>query len=101
KARKGAGKDRFVVRRRGSGGRESDATIPISTASCMKNPGHKIPLEWSPEAEEVLSQVWKSSNRLGSDKSPFMPKIALQAYLVGVGAPPQTREDAVNRIFHT
>lgn len=64
-------------------------------------PLSRISLRANTQANLTLDKIALGSTPLGSAQSPFEPKIALQAYAVGKGTPPQTKADAERRRFHS
>jgi len=74
--------------------------VKLPVIVCKKSPDFQIPLNWSKETRSVLDQIEAGGSRLGDPTSPFIPAIALQAYAVGKGNPPQTREQVREHIYH-
>lgn len=72
--------------------------LPIGV--CRQRPDYQIPASWSQETGEVLRQIDALSFPLGDPASPFVPSIALQAYALGKGCPPQSREMVRQHIYH-
>ncbi len=73
--------------------------LPIS--ECLKTPDCVIPLNWSSQSSDLFYQIKELSFDLGGAASDFNPLIALQAYSVGKGDPPQSSKSAKERIFHS
>lgn len=59
-----------------------------------------IPTKWSTICSTILSRIGQSYITLSDTRSPFTCGIALQAYALGKGDPPQTREAAQRKAFH-
>jgi len=97
-ADKGAHHTHLTIRRHGFGPRLGGAHLPY--AVCRGQPGRLIPIEWS----TPVAQVWRHLGALPTVvDSPlgFIPRIALQAYAVGKGTPPQSPADVANHVFHS
>ncbi len=73
----------------------------VSTSECLNLPAAIIPLNLNKESSELINQINNSSFALGGDDSPFQPRIAIQAYAIGKGSPPQTESDVKDRVFDT
>ena len=73
----------------------------ISNNECLKLPASIIPLNLNKKSSELINYINSSSFELGGEESPFLPRIALQAYAIGKGTPAQTEADVKNRIFDT
>lgn len=58
-----------------------------------------IPLQWSNDLFPLFEALAADSLPLGSPKSRFRPMIALQAYALGEGVPPQSAVDIKSRIY--
>lgn len=72
----------------------------ISVSACLQDREFKIPTLWSERAQRVLDKLYGHSTLVGDKSSPFLPLIALQAYAVGKGTPPQTAEQVQSHAFH-
>jgi methylase of polypeptide subunit release factors len=97
-ADKGAHHNHLTIRRHGFGPRLGGAHLPYGV--CRAQPGQLIPIEWS----TPVARVWRHLGALSTVvDSPlgFAPRIALQAYAVGKGTPPQSPADVANHIFHS
>lgn len=68
--------------------------------ACEEAHDFQIPITWSKAVCGVLNQIDSNSFKLGSAASPFVPLIALQAYALGKGRPPQTREHIQKHAYH-
>lgn len=91
---------RIVVRTRMNSG-EVREKFSLSTTDCLNHPSAVIPLEWDAEGAELLATLRGKAILLGSPESPFLPRIALQAYATGKGTPPQTTAQVKQHLFHT
>lgn len=73
------------------------ATIPYSAIET--SPGQSIPTAWSSALTNLFSYIKTKSTPL-SQEGTFLPLIALQAYAMGKGTPPQTQEIVSSHAFH-
>ena len=73
----------------------------ISIDAILKNPDLIIPLYWSNEIENLLKKIDLVSEPLKDGRFELTPKIAIQAYALGKGMPPQTQADVKNHSFHS
>lgn len=78
-----------------------ETTEEVSFDEPQSLPGKIISVNRSVAGSEALKIIFKNSFRLGDEKSIFIPKIAIQAYAVGKGTPPQSEADVKNRVFDT
>lgn len=78
-----------------------ETTDEVSFDEPRSLPGKIISLNRSVKGSEALKIIFANSYRLGGEESIFTPKIAIQAYAVGKGTPPQTESDVKNRVFDT
>ncbi len=60
-----------------------------------------IPLKWNNTIESIGQHFAKYCFKLDSEDSPFQSLIALQAYSVGKGQPPQDKETVKSHSFHS
>ena len=74
-------------------------TASIEVRSCLGLLEGRIPLSWPAGADAFLAEIRSCSLALGSEESPFIPYIALQAYATGKGTPPQTKEVVAQRCY--
>jgi len=74
-------------------------TVSVPLPTLLKRPAMTIPINWSEETDHVMNNIFSNSFLLGDLSSPFIPRIALQAYATGKGTPPQSKSDLKNRIF--
>lgn len=72
--------------------------IPVKA---IEAPHYLIPTVWSESIHRVFSHIEDVSIDLGSAESPVVPSIALQAYAVGKGDPPQTVNDVREHVYHS
>lgn len=72
-----------------------------SCESCLRLPDSIIPLQWSAEIEEFFAILHQSSTRLEVHPLGFQPLIALQAYALGRGIPPQSQDQVRQHCFHS
>lgn len=75
-------------------------SMSVKTSSCLASPACAIPVFWSQEVEELLAHIDSRTIRIGDADSPFLALIALQAYALGKGMPPQTADDVRRHAFH-
>lgn len=68
---------------------------------CLKLPSKIIPINLNKTRAHIIETIFKNSELLGSSTSPFVPRIAIQAYAVGKGLPPQSESDVKQRIYDT
>ena len=76
-------------------------SFPLSVEACLQNPDCTIPLHRDAEADSILKHLFAHSFPLNAAQSPFISAIALQAYSVGKGTPPQTKEVVQNHPYHS
>jgi len=76
---------------------KSSTTIPYEATRLT--PGRGLPTAWSPTLTSLFSHLCQVSTPLARH-SRFLPLIALQAYAVGKGSPPQSREIVATHAFH-
>lgn len=76
------------------------AGISLPVSHCLKQSNFFIPTDWSDNISKLTEHLFTNCFLLGEESSPFKPMIALQAYAVGQGKPPQTKEDVANHIYH-
>ncbi|MCB0338323.1 MAG: N-6 DNA methylase [Bdellovibrionales bacterium] len=98
--RKGRERESFVIQN--SNNPASHSVIPrfkIPRQNCLRKSDCTIPLIWSEKIEKILNRIDQISFPLGSNESPFLSRIALQAYATGKGTPRQTKADIKNRSF--
>lgn len=81
-----------------------ESALPISSFSisaerCLSTPDARIPALWCEDAEAVFEQLEGRCSPLSAEAR-FLPLIALQAYAVGKGRPPQTAEQVKAHVFH-
>ena len=75
--------------------------IELPYKVCSSSPEFEIPLHWSAEAQEILDLITKNSLQLNDPDSPFISRIALQAYATGKGTPAQTKDIVRTHAFHS
>lgn len=63
-------------------------------------PENLISRLWETGLEEIFAKLNQQQLRMGDPESPFTPLIALQAYAVGKGTPPQTKEMVKSHCYH-
>jgi methylase of polypeptide subunit release factors len=78
-----------------------ESTEEVSFDEPKSLPGKIISVNRSVAGSKALKIIFENSFRLGDEKSMFIPKIAIQAYAVGKGSPPQSEADVKNRVFDT
>lgn len=100
-AQKSAAHDSIVLRKCSAPGCQEDWKRELPVSYCLKDPQCRIPLLWTAKSAEIVDQIRDRSFSLGSDRSPFIPAIALQAYAAGKGTPRQSKADVKGQIFHT
>jgi hypothetical protein len=71
----------------------------VPRAVCLASPDRAIPITWSDSTQEIFIAVDNTSHRLDQLTEIFKPRIAIQAYAAGKGAPPQTNDDVANHVF--
>ena len=98
-AEKGAQHGEILVQRAADAAAPAGFSFRISASRCLKSADARIPAIWS-ERAEPLFELLDACPRLGDPGSPYMPLIALQAYAVGKGSPPQTADDVRSHIYH-
>lgn len=81
-----------------SSGRVSTETT-LNIDECLNFPSAIIPTKLTTTARDALTIILNNSTPLGNKDSPFLPRIALQAYAEGKGIPSQSAADVKNRIF--
>lgn len=59
-----------------------------------------IPLKWSERLNALKEYFTEHCINLGAAESPFEPLIAIQAYSVGKGSPPQSKETVKSHAYH-
>ncbi len=65
-----------------------------------EQPENLISRLWETGLEEIFAKLNQQQLRMGDPESPFIPLIALQAYAVGKGTPPQTKEMVKSHCYH-
>lgn len=78
----------------------TDNIISIPREVWKKAPGLCIPTKWDSYREKICTKLLNQSITLGSSRSKFIPRIALQAYAEGRGTPPQTKKMQEEKAFH-
>ncbi len=73
----------------------------LTTEDCLKLPSKIIPLNLNEIWIRTLDAILRNSTPLKNTKSPFIPRIAIQAYAVGKGCPAQTEQAVKNKIYDT
>lgn len=76
----------------------SETRLP--KARCMDSADFIIPLKWHAKLSRLARVFEDTCFPLMSNDSPFKPLIALQAYSVGKGTPPQTSSIVRRHAFH-
>jgi methylase of polypeptide subunit release factors len=100
-AKKSGNFEEIILRQAASATDRPDKHIKLPISHCLTNPDTRIPAYWYEGAEKLLTEISAQAFELQSQDSPFKPMIALQAYSVGKGMPPQTLEDRKSRVFHS
>lgn len=80
---------------------DAEVLSVVDPKDCLLSPSAVIPLSWNTEVEEILSFIERNSAPLVSEHFGFDPKIALQVYAAGKGAPPQSSEIVSSHAFHS
>lgn len=65
-----------------------------------EQPENLISRLWENGLEEIFAILNQQRLKMGDPESPFIPLIALQAYAVGKGTPPQTKEMVKSHCYH-
>ena len=91
-------KDSFLVKR--MNGTVVSAQSEIQFSACAQRLGTTITPTWSAEIAALCRDAQRESFPLGGSESPFVCRIALQAYATGKGSPPQTIEQVKAHAFH-
>lgn len=71
----------------------------IEHAACERLPGKIVPLHWSASVSAAWEEL-SETQLLGNPRCGFEPRIALQAYAVGKGSPPQSAATVRAHSFH-
>lgn len=75
-------------------------TATLSTDIWNDLPDKMIPTFWSQDLSILYHTIKKNSVALNASRR-FLPRIALQAYSVNKGTPPQTAQQVKQHVFHT
>ncbi|MCO6430730.1 MAG: N-6 DNA methylase [Deltaproteobacteria bacterium] len=83
----------------------SDSATPYASSKLpytvwRKTPAYQLRLQWDENIERLHEQLSAKCSRLGDVSSRFLPKIALQAYALGKGQPPQCADTVSRHKFH-
>ncbi len=81
--------------------KQGDQSSLLPHRRCLSLPGQVIPTSWSEKTERFIENLLLCPLTLGGPDSPFLPRIALQAYAANKGRPPQTKDEAKEKTFHT
>lgn len=100
KVEKHASRDEIEFFEKDSATADPRSTFAIARSTCMSFGDFRIPTVWADQAGEIIELLQNSSLRLGDTSSGFKPMIALQAYSLGKGTPPQSLRDVKNHVFH-
>ena len=73
----------------------------LSKSFCLKELDSRIPLVWESKLEAALKKIYSNSIKLEDPASGLRSYIALQAYAVSKGKPPQTKEQVKSHCFHS
>ncbi|MCB0318413.1 MAG: hypothetical protein KDD56_06625, partial [Bdellovibrionales bacterium] len=73
----------------------------ITKTFCKQFLNNRLPLIWDEDFEKILEKIFMNSIILGSKESNLKSAIALQAYAVNKGTPPQTKEQVKSHCFHS
>jgi SAM-dependent methyltransferase len=90
--------DRFRIQSANNETELANPTISfeIPYAECLSRAEYTIPITRAPATFQFM---WQAAQFLGDETSPFVSRIALQAYTVGKGEPPQPADFLKTRPF--
>lgn len=96
----GAGEHLTLRRFAGGDSNKHNRSIRLPIPVIKSDPEFKISPNWEPKNESALSTIRFNSTPISALKDIFNPHIAVQAYALGKGSPPQTKEDVKSHKFH-
>lgn len=98
---KGGDRDNIqIIRPPGDDLFDHSSTVKLSTETCLSFPDNIIPTFWNQDLSALYQTIKDNSQTLAASKL-FLPRIALQAYSVNKGTPPQTAKQVKEHVYHT